>query len=214
VGYERPGWLRCEQFGAGMITGWGSHHIDSAHWGMGMERSGPVEVWGHAEFPKTGLWNGHGNFKTEALYSNGVNMVVSNEIPIGIKFEGTEGWIFVSRGDSKVTSSDPGAKVEQAKKLDASDPRIITSVIGPGEFHFIVSNQHHRNWLEAIRDNKETIAPVEEAHRSCSACLIHHIAMKLKRKVYWDPIKEQFRNDTEANAMLSRAQRSPYIILT
>lgn len=54
-GYSRPGWLRCEQFGAGMITGWGSHHIDSAHWGMNMERSGPVEVWGKAEFPTKGL---------------------------------------------------------------------------------------------------------------------------------------------------------------
>ena len=81
VGYDRPGWLRCEQFGAGMITGWGSHHIDSAHWGMGMERSGPIEVWGHAEFPKSGLWDVHGIFKTEALYDNGVKMVVSNELP-------------------------------------------------------------------------------------------------------------------------------------
>ncbi|MEO7536954.1 MAG: Gfo/Idh/MocA family oxidoreductase, partial [Ferruginibacter sp.] len=54
TGYDRPGWLRCEQFGAGMITGWGAHHIDSAHWGMGKERSGPVEIWGHGDFPKSG----------------------------------------------------------------------------------------------------------------------------------------------------------------
>ena len=214
VGYDRPGWLRCEQFGAGMITGWGSHHIDSAHWGMGMEKSGPVEVWGHAEFPKKGLWNVHGIFKTEALYANGVKMIVSNELPNGIKFEGSEGWIFVSRGDAQVTSSDPGAKAQQAKKLDASDPKILTSVIGPNEFHFMVSTQHHGNWLESIRDNKQPIAPVEEAHRSCSACLVHHIAMKLGRKVYWDPVKEQFKNDKEANGMLSRTQRSPYVINT
>ncbi|HRI79576.1 MAG TPA: Gfo/Idh/MocA family oxidoreductase, partial [Cyclobacteriaceae bacterium] len=95
VGYDRPGWLRCEQFGAGMITGWGSHHIDSAHWGMNTEYTGPVEVWGHADFPKSGLWDVHGIFKTEAMYANGVHMVVSNELPNGIKFEGTEGWIFV-----------------------------------------------------------------------------------------------------------------------
>jgi predicted dehydrogenase len=211
-GYDRPGWLRCEQFGAGMITGWGSHHIDSAHWGMGMERSGPVEIWGHAEFPKKGLWDVHGIFKTEALYANGVKMVVSNELPNGIKFEGTEGWIFVSRGDYQATSSDPTVKGEQAKKLDASNPDILTSVIGENEFHFKVSNQHHGNWLEAIRDNTEPIAPVEEAHRSCSACLVHHIAMKLDRKVYWDPVKEKFNNDEEANKMLSRPQRSPYIL--
>lgn len=212
-GYGRPGWLRCEQFGAGMITGWGAHHIDSAHWGMGKERSGPVEIWGKAEFAKDGLWDVHGIFKTEALYDNGVRMVVSNEILNGVKFEGTEGWIFVSRGDYQVTSSDPGAKATQAKKLDASDPKIITSVIEPNEFHFAVSKEHHGNWLEAIRDNKETIAPVEEAHRACSACLLHHIAMKLNRKVYWDPVREQFKNDEEANRMLSRPQRAAYAIV-
>ena len=213
-GYDRPGWLRCEQFGAGMITGWGSHHIDSAHWGMGMEKSGPVEVWGHADFPKKGLWNVHGIFKTEALYANGVMMIVSNELPNGIKFEGSEGWIFVSRGDYQATSTDPVAKGEKAKKIDAGDPKILTSVLGPNEFHFMVSKQHHGNWLESIRDNKQPIAPVEEAHRSCSACLVHHIAMKLGRKVYWDPVKEQFKNDNEANGMLSRNQRFPYIINT
>ena len=123
--YDRPGWLRCEQFGAGMITGWGSHHIDSAHWGMGMERSGPIEVWGHAEFPKSGLWDVHGIFKTEALYANGVKMVVSNELPNGIKYEGTEGWIFVTRGNYSATSSDPVTNSDGTKPLDASDPKIL-----------------------------------------------------------------------------------------
>ncbi|HEX5168816.1 MAG TPA: Gfo/Idh/MocA family oxidoreductase [Cyclobacteriaceae bacterium] len=212
-GYDRPGWLRCEQFGAGMITGWGAHHIDSAHWGMGMERSGPVEIWGHAEFPKSGLWDVHGIFTTYALYDNGVEMVVSNELPNGVKFEGTDGWIFVTRGNYQATASDPVVNNDGTKPLDASDPKIIQSVIGPNEFHFTVSDDHHGNWLEAIRDNKPTIAPVEEAHRSCSACLLHHIAMKLDRKIYWDPKTEKFKkNDDEANAMLSRPQRSPYIV--
>lgn len=211
-GYDRPGWLRCEQFGAGMITGWGAHHIDSAHWGMGMERSGPIEIWGHAEFPKSGLWDVHGIFTTHALYKNGVEMIVSNELPNGVKFEGSEGWIFVTRGNYQATASDPVVNSDGTKPLEASDPNIIKSVIGPKEFHFTVSNDHHGNWLEAIRDNKDTIAPVEEAHRSCSACLLHHIAMKLKRKIYWDPKKEKFKNDDEANKMLSRAQRSPYIV--
>jgi predicted dehydrogenase len=212
VGYDRPGWLRCEQFGSGMITGWGSHHIDSAHWGMGMERSGPVEVWGHADFPTKGLWDVHGIFKTEALYANGVKMVVSNELPNGIKYEGTEGWIFVTRGNYQATSSDPVVNNDGTKPLDASDPKIITSVIGPNEFHFMVSTDHHANWLESIRDNKQPIAPVEEAHRSCSACLVHHIAMKLDRKVYWDPAKEKFKNDDEANRMLVRTQRAAYAL--
>ncbi|MBY0477885.1 MAG: Gfo/Idh/MocA family oxidoreductase [Chitinophagaceae bacterium] len=211
VGYGRPGWLRCEQFGAGMITGWGAHHIDSAHWGMGMEASGPVEIWTeNVEFATGGLWDVHGIFKTGAKYASGVTMIVSNEFPNGIKFEGSKGWIFVSRGDYQATSSDPGAGTVQAKKIDASDPSILTSVIAEKEFHFTVSKDHHGNWLEAIRDNKKTIAPVEEAHRACSACLLHHISMKLKRKLYWDPAKEQFKNDAEANRMLSRPQRKGY----
>lgn len=211
VGYGRPGWLRCEQFGAGMITGWGSHHIDSAHWGMGMERSGPTEIWSEkSEFATGGLWNVHGIFKTHALYANGVHMIVSNEFDNGIKFEGTKGWIFVSRGDYQVTASDGNKGATQAKKLDASDPNLLTSVIGENEFHFTVSKSHHGNWLEAIRDNKKTIAPAEEAHRSCSACLLHHIAMKLNRKIYWNPKKEKFRNDAEATKMLSRVQRKGF----
>lgn len=211
-GYDRPGWLRCEQFGAGMITGWGAHHIDSAHWGMDTEHTGPVEIWGTAEFPKSGLWNVHGPFRTEAIYPNGVHMIVSGDFPNGIRFEGTNGWIFVSRGNEQVTGSDPVAKLADATALNASDPRIIKSVIGPNELHLYGSQEHHGNWLDCIRTRKETIAPVEVAHRACSACLLHHMAMKLERKLFWDPVKERFRNDDEANAMLSRPQRFPYIV--
>jgi predicted dehydrogenase len=212
TGYDRPGWLRCEQFGAGMITGWGAHHIDSAHWAMGTEYTGPIEVSGKTEFPTKGLWDVHGKFKTEGLYAGGVRMMVSDEFPNGIRFEGSEGWLFVSRGDETVTSSDPVAKLKDSKALAASDPKILTSVIGEGETHLYVSKNHHANWLDCVRSRQQPIAPVEVAHRSCSACLLHHIAMKLKRKVFWDPLKERFKNDDEANRMLSRPQRSPYAI--
>ena len=212
VGYDRPGWLRCEQFGAGMITGWGAHHIDSAHWGMDTELTGPVEIWGTAEFPKKGLWDVHGPFKTEALYANGVHMIVSGDFPNGIKFIGTNGWIFVSRGNERVTGSDPVAKLKDATALAASDPKIITSVIGSSEINLPKSTEHHLNWLEAVKSRQQPIAPVEIAHRSCSACLLHHMAMKLERKLYWDPAAERFKNDDEANAMRSRPQRSPYTI--
>lgn len=210
-GYDRPGWLRCEQFGAGMITGWGSHHIDCAHWAMNTEHTGPVEIWGRAAFPESGLWDVHGIFQTEALYANGVHMIVSNELPNGIKFEGAEGWIFVTRGDYRATSSDP-VPAGQTRPLEASDEKIIHSVIGPNEINLYRSSDHHANWLECIVSRKEPIAPVEVAHRSCSACLLHHIAMKLNRKVYWDPGTERFKNDEEANAMLSRKQRPPYLV--
>jgi predicted dehydrogenase len=212
TGYDRPGWLRCEQFGAGMITGWGAHHVDSAHWGMGTEYTGPIEVWGSAEFPTHGLWDVHGDFRTEALYANGVKMIVSGAFPNGIRFAGTDGWIFVSRGTETATASDPAAKLKDPKALAASDPKIITSVIGPDEVHLYESKDHHGNWLDCIKSRQEPIAPVEVAHRACSTCLLHHMAMKTKRKLFWDPLKERFRNDDEANAMLSRPQRWPYVI--
>jgi len=208
--FSRPGWLRCEQFGAGMITGWGAHHVDTAHWGMDTEHTGPVEIWGNAEFPTSGLWDVHGKFKTDAVYANGMTMSISGDYPNGIKFYGSEGWIFVTR-DELVTPSDPtsGAKVEP---LVASNPKILTSVIGPNEIHLYESAEHHGNWLDCIRSRKETAAPVEIAHRACSTCLLHHIAMKTKRRLHWDPAKERFINDDAANAMLSRPQRAPYAL--
>jgi predicted dehydrogenase len=211
IGYGRPGWLRCEQFGAGMITGWGAHHLDTAHWGMDTEFTGPIEISGTAEFPTKGLWDVHGPFKTEAVYENGVKMIVSGDFPNGIKFIGTEGWVFVSRGDAAVTASDPTSKL-MTQPLVASDPKILTSVIGPNEIHLVESTDHHGNWLAAVKSRQQPIAPVEVAHRACTACLLHHIAMKAKRKLFWDPRKERFKNDDDANAQLSRPQRWPYVM--
>jgi len=218
TGYDRPGWLRCRQFGAGMITGWGAHHIDSAHWGMNTEYTGPLEIWGHADFPDHGLWDVHGPFKTEAIYapndvsSSGVHMSVSGDYANGIKFYGSKGWIFVSRGNEQVTKSDPVAKLNDVTALASSDPAIIKSVIGADEIHLHESKEQHGNWLECIISRKEPISPVEMGHRACSTCLIHDMAMVLKRKLYWDPVKERFNNDDEANSMLSRPQRSPYML--
>jgi predicted dehydrogenase len=209
MGFDRPGWLRCEQFGAGMITGWGAHHVDTAHWGMNTEYTGPVEVWGTAEYPRHGLWNVHGKFKTQAVYANGVTMSISGDYPNGIKFYGSEGWIFVTR-DAPVTSSDPGKPATKIEPLVASNPKILASVIGPNEIHLYQSDDQHGNWLDCIRSRKTPIAPVEVGHRACSTCLLHQIAMKAKRKLYWDPQRERFKNDDQANAMLSRPQRAPY----
>lgn len=213
---SRPGWLRCEQFGAGMITGWGAHHIDTAHWGMGTEYSGPIEVWGKAAFPTddpnyAGLWDVHGIFRTEAMYANGVHMIVSNELPNGVKFIGTEGWIWVTRGNYRVTDTDPVADRQGVKPIDASNPKILQSVIGPNEIQLYASPDQHANFLDCVKSRKEPVAPIEVGHRSCSACLLHQMAMKLKRKIYWDPEKEMIRNnDKEAIAMLSRPRRKKY----
>jgi predicted dehydrogenase len=209
--YDRPGWLRCDQFGAGMITGWGVHHIDIAHWAMGTEDSGPVEIRAKAEFPKKGLWDVHGPYQVEAKYANGVMVHISDKYPNGLKFVGEKGWIWVSRGGSTATASDP-VSAQSSKPLDASDPAILKSVIEPNEIHLHASpqNDHHLDWLTSIQTRKEPAAPAEAGHRSCSACLISHIAMKLGRKLTWDPQKERFVNDEQANGMLSRPQREPY----
>jgi hypothetical protein len=169
-----------------------------------------VEIWGHAEFPDHGLWDVHGPFKTEALYANGVHMSVSGDYTNGIKFHGSKGWLFVSRGNEQVTSSDPQSKLHDATALAASDPEIIKSVIGPDEIHLYESKEQHGNWLECIISRKQPISPAEMGHRACSTCLIHDMAMVLKRKLSWDPVNERFKNDDEANAMLSRPQRAPY----
>ncbi|MEO9003923.1 MAG: gfo/Idh/MocA family oxidoreductase, partial [Ginsengibacter sp.] len=125
-------------------------------------------------------------------------------------FVGSKGWIFVGRGNYSVTASDPKSKNQNEKALSASDPKILDSVIGPNEIHLYESKEHHLNWLECILSGQPTIAPIEVGHRACSVCLLSAIAMKLRRKLYWDPIKERFKNDTEANAMLSRSERWPY----
>jgi predicted dehydrogenase len=209
-GYGRPGWLRREQFGAGMITGWGQHHYDSAAWGMDTEYTGPISVEAVAEFPKSGLWNVHGDFMTKAEYANGITMYTTGGYTNGIKYIGTDGWIFVSRGSYVASASDPVSKEKSAKALDASDPSILNSVIKENEIHLKKSDEQHGDWLECIQSGEETISPVEIGHRSCSVCLVSHIAMKLGRKLEWDPKAEKFKNDEEANTMLSRPQRAPY----
>jgi predicted dehydrogenase len=199
--YDRPGWLRCEQFGAGMITGWGAHHIDIAHWAMDTELSGPVEVSATAVFPKRGLWDVHGPYHVRAAYANGAAVYISEKYPNGLRFIGEDGWIWVSRGTMPAPQT-----------LDASDRRILTTGIRDGELHLHASpkNDHHLDWLTSIRTRKEPAAPAEVGHRSCSACLIAHATMRLGRPLKWDPKAERFLNDEEANRLLSRTQRAPY----
>ena len=94
--------------------------------------------------------------------------------------------------------------------MTASNDKIISSVIGENEIHLYKSEEQHGNWLDCIQSRLQPISPVEVGHRSCSTCLLHHIAMKVKRKIYWDPMNERFINDDEANSMLNRPHRFPY----
>ena len=201
VGYDRPGWLRCEQFGAGMITGWGAHHIDIAHWAMNTELSGPIEISATAEFPKKGLWDVHGPYHVRQKYQNGAAVYMSEKYPTGLRFIGESGWIWVTRGN-------PASR----EAIDASDRRILTEGIKDGELHLHKSpqNDHHLDWLTSIRTRQEPAAPAEVGHRSCTACLLAHASMRLGRTLKWDPVAERFVGDDEANKMLSRPQRAPY----
>jgi hypothetical protein len=137
-------------------------------------------------------------------------MLLSSKNPNGIRFEGSNGWIFVSRGDVGVTSSDPTSGAKENKAFQASDPKILSSAIGANEIHLYESPEQHGNWLDCIKSKKPTISPAEVAHRSCSACLLAYAAMKTPGKLYWDPAKEIFKNNVEANKLLSRPQRYPY----
>ncbi len=204
----RPGWLRIDSYCLGMITGWGSHHMDITHWGMDTELTGPIEADGHAEFPKSGLWNVHGPYHIEMKYANGATVIIDNKFENGVRFEGPDGWVFVSRGSAKATDSDP--VTGNSKALAASSPKILKSEIGLDEIHLYKSPDQHGDWLHSIQTRQRAATTPEIAHRSTSACEIAWITMKLGRKVRWDPVKEVFLNDDEANAMRSRPQRAPY----
>jgi predicted dehydrogenase len=205
---SRPGWLRNESYCLGMITGWGAHDFDTAHWGMDLEHTGPTKVEGKGEFPpRDRIWNVHGAYEIHLEYPGGIQMRVSDKLPNGIKFIGDEGWIFVSR-DGTQTASDPTGRATSLKPLDASDPRLldpngVTVQLTP-------SQSHHQNWLECVRSRATPLAPADIAHRSNAACIVSWIAMKLERPLRWDPKAERFVNDAEANALLTRPERDGY----
>ncbi len=209
---QRPGWLRMEEYCLGMITGWGSHHVDIAHWAMDTELTGPLTIEGTAEFPTSGLWNVHGPYHIEMGYANGVNMIIDHKFPNGIRFEGSDGWIFVTRGAERVTASDPIPEGAAAKALQASDPEILTTPLGKDDvrLHESPNGDHHLDWITSIQTRKPAVTSAEQAHRSTSACITGWIGMKLGRKLKWDPVKERFEGDDAANDLLSRTERAPY----
>ena len=204
----RPGWLRCEQFGAGMITGWGSHHLDIAHWAMGWEGIGPRFIEGRGEFPHTGLWDVHGAYDITLTYPDGTAMRVWNGYPNGVRFIGEKGWIFVSRGAAKMTASDPTTPGRPLKALDASDPKLIAGESKVRLYRH--AGSHQQDFIDSVRSHTPAVVPAETAHRSCSACLLAWIGMKLGRKVEWDWKTERFVNDPEADRFLERTERAPY----
>lgn len=211
-GLGRPGWITTEDFGLGMITNWGAHHVDIAHWGLGQELGGPLTVDGRATFMSNDVWTVHHTYHVEMAYPGGVTMILDQEYPNGIRFEGTDGWVFCARGAGLVTASDPGAAAQQQTRrpsLDASNRAILTDPFGPKDVRWPASGDHYRNWLEAMVARVDPIAPVDQAACSLEACAAAWIAMKLGRRVTWDPKREVFGDDAAATALRGRVPRSP-----
>jgi predicted dehydrogenase len=206
---SRPGWLRNDAYCLGMITGWGAHHFDTAHWGMNVELSGPSKIEGKGEFPANKIWNVHGTYHVELTYPGNVRLTVSDKFNNGIKFIGDEGWIFVTRENTApATASDPAVRPTNLKPLDASNEKLLDPKGVTVEFPHSLS--HHKNWLECVKSRQPPLAPAPIAHRANTACIVSWIAMKLGRPLTWDVMTERFVNDAQANAMLSRAERAPY----
>jgi myo-inositol 2-dehydrogenase / D-chiro-inositol 1-dehydrogenase len=208
----RPGWITTEDFGLGMITNWGAHHIDIAQWAMGQELGGPSVIESQAEFMTDDVWTVHSSYHVEMLYPNNVRVILDNKFETGLLFEGSEGSVFCTRSAEKVTASDPNAPAEAKPPLRASDLKIL-SPLGSNALRWTPSRNHYLNWLEAIRDRHDPIAPIDQSARSLQACAAAWIGMKLKRKLTWDPTKEAFVGDDEANALRHRkARKSEYDI--
>jgi predicted dehydrogenase len=207
-GYGRPGWITTEDFGLGMITNWGSHHIDIAHWGMGMELGGPATIEARATFMTGDVWTVHRTYHVEMRYPNGVRLIMDDQFPNGVRFEGEDGWVFCARGAARVTASDPDVPAQANRALEASDPRVLTAPYGPGDTRWPASDDHYLNWLEAVAARRDPIAPVDQAARSLEACAVAWIGMRLGRTLTWDPKREEFVNDPEANAMRARRPRA------
>ncbi len=196
-------WIFITDYSGGHVTGWGIHHVDCAHFGMGTDLTGPVEVGGTGPFPADGLYDTAITWKVDCRYANGMKMIYGDSGSVGlmgVKYVGTEGWVHVDRG-----------------QLSAEPKGLLNTVIGPDEIHLYRSGDspdgmynHHENFLHCIRTRAETICPVEVAHRSTTLCHLTNICLWLRRKVRWDPEKEEFVNDPEAQRYVSRTMRSPW----
>ncbi len=192
-------WRWIMDYSGGQLTDWAGHHIDIAHWGLGLDRTGPVEVEGKGVYPSDGIYDAPMQYKFTCKYANGIEMIVANDrqVPhgMGTCWYGDKGWIHVSRAG-----------------LSAEPKSILDEIIGPDETRLYESNDHQQNFLDCVKTRKETITPIEVAYRSISVAHLGEIAMLLGRKVQWDPDKQVFVNDETANRMMLRPMRSPWTL--
>ncbi|MFO0898617.1 MAG: Gfo/Idh/MocA family oxidoreductase [Pirellulales bacterium] len=199
------------EYSAGTITDWGAHHNDIALWGMGLDRSGPTSVEGRALSEQVpGGFTTPSDYEIAFEYANGVQHTCKSvpgdrydgsrrqplgpgEFPNGVKFEGPEGWLFVTRG-----------------KMQASKPELIEAPLPSEAERLYASNNHMGNFFDCVRSRKAPVCEAEIGHRSVSVCHLGGIAIRLGRKLRWDPERQEFPDDQEANGYLTREQRKPW----
>jgi len=190
-------WRWVMDYSGGQLTDWAGHHVDIAHWGLGLDRTGPVEICeAVGQYPTEGTYNVPVAYKFRCKYANGVEMVVANRSQQrhgqGVCWYGDKGWIYVNRGG-----------------LSAEHPKVLKELIGPEEIKLYKSNDHRQNFIDCVKSRKETITPAEIAHRSISVAQLGEIALLTGRDLKWDSDKEEFIGDETANRYLSRPMRSP-----
>jgi predicted dehydrogenase len=198
-------WYCISDYCLGMIGNWGVHHLDIAQWGNGTELSGPTEIEGTGVFPKDMLTDCATSWQVENRYANGVTLVhmddgTAQEHPLqqgghghGVMFLGSEGWVHVDR-----------------ERMDAHPKSLLTAKIAPSEVRLFKSDNHHVNFIDAVKGRTKPASPIEIAVCSDILCNLQQIAIKLKRRLRWDPGRELFVNDDEANRMLDRPMRPPW----
>lgn len=183
-------------YSGGQTTNFGAHSLDVAHWGMGADRTGPVEIENlGAEFPPAGdLFNTPTKVAFAARFASGVVVECkTNKIGFGVKWIGTDGWLSVGY-----------------KAIECEPAGIKDSAIGSGETRLPVSANHYRNFLDAVKARQDPIEPVEIGHRTATVCHLGNMAMILGRKIKWDPDKEEIVGDPEAAGMVNRPLRRPW----
>jgi len=189
-------WRWIMDYSGGQLTDWCGHHVDIAHWGLGLDRTGPVEIEPiKVTYPTEGLYDVPTEYHFLCKYAGGVEIsVASNRInPQGAKWIGEKGWVYVKRG-----------------RIDAEPKSLLREKIGSSEIRLYNSGGHKRNFVDCILSRRETICPAEIGHRSISIALLGEIAMLTGRKIKWDPEREEILDDPGASALLGRPYREPW----
>jgi len=190
-----PWWYWIADYTIGFVAGQGVHFTDVAQWGLGADGTGPVEIEGRGVIPSDGLTDTAVEWHVEMAFASGVRLVYDDHraFPMGVIFEGTEGKVY-----ALITG------------IRAEPPSLMTSRIGPGEIHLRRPRGHIPDFIHCVKTREETAAPVEAAHRATSLCHLTHIAILTGRKLRWDPARERFLGDDDANTYLAKAMRRPW----